>query len=108
MIKRSFAFFDFKIMWQKVIRFFKNKYYMSLLAFLVWMLLFDRNDILTQYQHISKLNTLRQNREYYIKDIKKLNEDIIELNTSQTQLEKFAREKYLMKKDNEDVYVIVR
>ena len=47
-------------------------------------------------------------REYYIKDIKKLNEDIIELNTSQTQLEKFARKKYLMKKDNEDVYVIVR
>jgi cell division protein FtsB len=95
-------------MWQRILRFFKNKYYISLLAFLVWMLLFDRNDIFTQYQHISKLNSLRQNREYYIKDIQKLNKDIIELNTNQLLLEKFAREKYLMKKDNEDVYVIVR
>lgn len=95
-------------MWQRILRFFKNKYYISLLAFLVWMLLFDRNDIFTQYQHITKLNTLRQNREYYIKDIQKLNNDIIELNTNQLLLEKFAREKYLMKKDNEDVYVIVR
>ncbi|MCF8284993.1 MAG: septum formation initiator family protein [Sphingobacteriales bacterium] len=95
-------------MWQRILRFFKNKYYMSLLAFLVWMLLFDRNDIFTQYQHITKLNSLRQNREYYIVDIQKLNKDIIELNTNQLLLEKFAREKYLMKKDNEDVYVIVR
>lgn len=95
-------------MWQRILSFFKNKYYMSLLAFLVWMLLFDRNDIFTQYQHISKLNSLRQNREYYIVDIQKLNKDIIELNTNQLLLEKFAREKYLMKKDNEDVYVIVR
>ncbi len=95
-------------MWQRILSFFKNKYYISLLAFAVWMVLFDRNDIISQYQHISKLKELRDSRDYYIKDIKKLNDDIMELSTDQSQLEKFAREKYLMKKDNEDVYVIVR
>lgn len=108
MIKRSFAFFNSKKMWKSILTFFKNKYYISLAAFLVWMLLFDRNDIFSQYQHRSKLNTLRQNREYYIKDIIKINNDIKELTTDQNDLEKFAREKYLMKKDNEDVYVIVK
>lgn len=71
------------------------------------MLFFDRNDLVSQYQHISKLNTLKENREYYKKDIEKINKDIQELTTDQNQLEKFAREKYLMKRDNEDVYVIV-
>lgn len=78
------------------------------MAFLVWMLLFDRNDLFTQYQHISKLNTLKENREYYKKDIEKINKDIQELTTDQNLLEKFAREKYLMKRDNEDVYIIVK
>lgn len=79
-----------------------------MIAFLVWMLLFDRNDIFTQYQHISKLKTLKENREYFKKDIAKINNDIKELTTDQNDLEKFAREKYMMKKENEDVYVIVR
>lgn len=95
-------------MWKPILSFFKNKYYISLVAFLVWMLLFDRNDIFTQYQHLSKLKTLKENREYFKKDIAKINNDIKELTTDQNDLEKFAREKYMMKKENEDVYVIVR
>lgn len=95
-------------MWKPILSFFKNKYYISLIAFLVWMLLFDRNDIFTQYQHLSKLKTLKENREYFKKDIAKINNDIKELTTDQNDLEKFAREKYMMKKENEDVYVIVR
>lgn len=79
-----------------------------MLAFLVWMLLFDRNDIISQYKHLSELNKLKQNKEYYRKDIDIINNDIKELSTDQNLLEKFAREKYLMKKDNEDVYVIVK
>jgi cell division protein FtsB len=97
-----------KKMWKSILNFFKNKYYVSLIAFLVWMLLFDRNDIISQYQHISKLNTLIENKDYYKIDIQKINNDIKELSTDQNDLEKFAREKYLMKKDHEDVYVIVR
>jgi cell division protein FtsB len=95
-------------MWKSILSFFKNKYYVSLLAFLVWMLLFDRNDIFSQYQHISELNRLKENKAYFKKDIEKINNDIKELSTDQNDLEKFAREKYLMKKENEDVYVIVR
>jgi cell division protein FtsB len=99
--------FYFKNMWKSILNFFKNKYYVSLLAFLVWMLLFDRNDIFSQYKHISELNKLKENKEYYKKDIAIINNDIKDLSTNQLLLEKFAREKYLMKKDNEDVYVIV-
>lgn len=107
MIKRSFAFFNVKKMWKSILYFFKNKYYVSLLAFLVWMLLFDRNDIFSQYKHLSELKKLKENKEYYKKDIEIINNDIKELSTNQVLLEKFAREKYLMKKENEDVYVIV-
>jgi cell division protein FtsB len=72
------------------------------------MLLFDRNDIFSQYKHLSELKKLKESKEYYKKDIEIINNDIKELSTNQVLLEKFAREKYLMKKDNEDVYVIVK
>ena len=72
------------------------------------MLVFDRNDLISQYQHYNDLKLLEDQKAYYIKDIDRMEKDFINLTTDQNHLEKFGREKYLMKKDNEDVYVIVK
>jgi cell division protein FtsB len=74
----------------------------------VWLLFFDKNDIFTQSELINKLNKLKDERSYYLEEIEKGKREITELKTNKESLERFAREKYLMKKDNEDVFVIVR
>jgi len=72
----------------------------------MWMLFFDRNDLITQYTQRSKLNQMKQDQAYFIEDIEKNRATMQELLTNPEALEKFAREKYLMKKDNEEVFVI--
>jgi cell division protein FtsB len=95
-------------MFKVVLSWLKNKYVYSSLAFILWMLFFDRNNIISQYELRSKLHQLQQDRAYYIEEIKKDKEDMEQLLTNPKNLEKFAREKYLMKKDNEDIFLIVK
>ena len=85
----------------------KNKFFISSLAFLVWMTFFDRNDMISQLDYRSQVNKLKAEKEFYNKEIAQVEKDLTELTTDQKKLEKFAREKYLMKRDNEDVFVIV-
>ena len=86
---------------------FKNKYFWITSAFVVWMLFFDKNDLLSQYEYHQQVNALKQERDFYTKQTAQVNKDLTELTSDPAQLEKFAREKYLMKKENEDVFVIV-
>ena len=86
----------------------KNKYVLTVLLFLVWMTFFDRNDLITQFKQWSNLDQMKQDKAYYLQEIEKNREMIEGLTTNTEQLEIFAREKYLMKKDNEDVFVIVK
>jgi cell division protein FtsB len=72
------------------------------------MLFFDRNDLLSQYEYRSELSKFKEEKAFYISEIEKVKTDLEELSTNQERLEKFAREKYLMKKEDEDVYVIIR
>lgn len=85
----------------------RNKYLIAGIAFLTWMLFFDRNDLMSQYEYRQELNKRRAEKEFYIKETEKTVKDLNELTTNRAKLEKFAREKYLMKKDNEDVFVII-
>jgi len=73
----------------------------------VWIVFFDKNDLKTQLELRDDVKKLQEERNYYAAEIKQITSDISELNTNPETLEKFAREKYLMKKDNEDVFVIV-
>jgi cell division protein DivIC len=95
-------------MFKVVLSWLKNKYVYSSLAFIVWMLFFDRNNVISQYELRSKLHQLQQDRAYYIEEIKKDKQDMEQLLTNPKNLEKFAREKYLMKKDGEDIFLIVK
>lgn len=87
--------------------FLKNKYALTGMVFLAWILFFDQNKIITQFQYHSELNKLEEEKRIYQQDLKKIQEDLIELKSNPKTLEKFAREKYLMKKDNEELFVIV-
>jgi len=93
---------------KRLIDLFKNKYFLVSLAFLVWMVFFDKNDLFSQYQYRQQVSKLKQEREFYQKETDKVKKDLDELTSNPKKLEKFAREKYLMKKDNEDVFVIVQ
>jgi cell division protein FtsB len=70
------------------------------------MLLLDSNNLIARYQLSSKLNSLENEKTYYEEKIVEVRKDHNELFGNQESIEKFAREKYLMKKQNEDIFVI--
>jgi len=86
----------------------KNKFFLVTVAFVVWMVFFDKNDLFSQYQSHQQVSKLKQERNFYKAETDKVNKDLDELTSNPQKLEKFAREKYLMKKPNEDVFVIVK
>ena len=80
---------------------------MVTIALTVWLLYFDKNDVFTQIELIKKCNKLNEEKAYYIQEIEANKKAVYELQHNTKSLETFAREKYLMKKDNEDVFVFV-
>jgi cell division protein DivIC len=83
-----------------------NKYLIIGIAFAIWMMFFDRNDIPLQLKRIQELNKLEASQKLMDKEIKNTKQELGLLKTNPETLEKYAREKYLMKKDNEDLFVI--
>lgn len=75
--------------------------------FLIWLVFFDSNDLYSQYTLARKLNTLNVDKSYYLEKIDEVKADREELLSNPDLLEKFAREKYLMKKQSEDLYVVI-
>ena len=104
----SYQKMSFQLTMLQLIHICRNKYVIVSTFFLIWMLFFDRNDLLTQYQYWIQMKKLEQEKEFYTKEIAKTHKDLDELNTNPNMLEKFAREKYLMKKPNEDIFVIIK
>lgn len=92
---------------KKILPHLKNKYIVTLVAVVVWISFFDKYDLVSQYQARQALKQLEKDKQYYADEIKKNQEEINELQTNAQSLEKFAREKYLMKKDDEDVFLII-
>ena len=82
-----------------------NKYTISALLFFAWIGFFDKNNLVTQYQLRAKVKKMERTKAEYEE---KLAQAQIERNNFQTNLEKYAREKYFMKRSNEDVFIIQR
>jgi cell division protein FtsB len=85
-----------------------NKYFISVLAICIWVTFFDKDDLFSQYELTKKLKQLKTEEKYYLLEIKKNKSAMNELRTNPANLEKFAREEYLMKKENEEIFVIVK
>lgn len=90
-----------------VLRVVRSFYFLTGVGFLVWMLVFDANDIGKQIDIYRKWQELRSEKQYYLDNIEVVKKDRAELMSSPALLEKFAREKYLMKRPGEDVFVLV-
>ena len=91
----------------KILKFFINKYFITTVLFVAWLIFFDSNNILTNMRTKDKLNELMKEKRFYIDEIKKDSVLIQKLLYDTLELEKYAREKYLMKKDNEDLYLLI-
>ena len=80
---------------------------MTLLIFGVWIFLFDQNNLLDRFSDMKKLRDLEAEKEYYTHKIQEDQQRMKELISDKDDLEKFAREQYQMKKDNEDIFVVI-
>ncbi|WP_278035079.1 FtsB family cell division protein [Flavobacterium nitratireducens] len=86
-------------------KFLSNKYIWSLLFFVVWMLFLDNYSYFDHRVLDNQIEELEDNKNYYQEEIKKDESQIKQLKNPD-QVEKYAREKYYMKKDSEDIYII--
>ncbi|MBY0476322.1 MAG: septum formation initiator family protein [Chitinophagaceae bacterium] len=83
----------------------KNKYLLTIIGFTIWMLFIDRNDFLTQIGRYQKLSELKTNTSYYNKKIDAAKTELEKRKSDPSAYERIAREKYYMKKDNEDIFL---
>ena len=85
----------------------RNKYVLTAIGFCIWMLFFDDRDfITTHFRHPEELKKLEQSKKYYQQQIADTRAELDKLKTNPGLIEKYAREKYLMKRDNEDVFLV--
>ena len=96
-----------KQIWSKVPRFLKNRYAITLFIFVFWMVFFDKNDLITQFQLRQELSKKQEEARFYRESLELDEASFNELLNDNEKLEKFAREKYFMKKPEEVVFAIV-
>lgn len=84
----------------------RNKYIISAGAFVAILFFLDKNDVLTQFERRKELRELQQSKRYYTTQISAERQELEALKTNPATLEKYAREKYLMKRDNEELFII--
>ena len=92
-------------MLKKIPNWLKNKYMITIVVFMVWISFFDQNNFFTQYDFVKELESLEKDKAFFIEELTKTRQELNDLTTNPVTLEKFAREKYFMKKDNEEIFV---
>lgn len=92
----------------KFLKYSKNFYFVFTLLFILWMIFIDSNDFVSQFKLGSKLSELEKQKVFYQEKKEVIKADREELMSNNDLLEKFARERYLMKRKTEDLYVIVK
>ncbi|MCB9013039.1 MAG: septum formation initiator family protein [Bacteroidales bacterium] len=97
----------FTQLWERLLPYLRNKYLLTIIFVVVWLTFFDRNNFIDRVSLIRESHQLKNDCEYYREKIVNDSARLVELHSSPEMLEKYAREQYLMKKDNEDIFVIV-
>lgn len=90
----------------KVLRLFKNKFLVATILFIAWMLFFDHNNLFLHLGYRKELSELKDNKKYYQEQIDKTRTEVDLIKKDPRWVEKVAREQYLMRRENEDVYLI--
>ncbi len=92
---------------QNIPSWIRNKYLLTAAGFAIWILFIDDRDfITTHFRHKQELKKLEQSKKYYQQQIATTKTELEQLKSNPSTLEKYAREKYFMKKDNEDLFLI--
>jgi len=92
---------------EKIPPYLRNKYLLTLIIFIIWIVLLDSNNLISRRKEMKNLRKLRADREYYVQRIEEDKRKLYELKTDDRNLEKFAREEYRMKKPDEDLFIIL-
>ena len=101
--------------WNRIVQYIKglntpkslrNKYFLTGVVFILWLAFFDKNNLVDLFGEVNKIRSYHTEKAYYEEKIASDREKIKELRTNKENLEKFAREQYLMKKQNEDIFII--
>ena len=95
-----------KDLYQKLPAPLRNKYLITFIVFLVWIFFIDKFDIITQIKMNKEFKQLKEQQEFYKSEVEKDSTIIYNLNNNPEEQERFARERFLMKKDNEDLYIV--
>ncbi|MCU0409731.1 MAG: hypothetical protein MUC70_00360 [Bacteroidales bacterium] len=99
--------FSFNSLRDRMPAWMKNRYIITLIIFLIWVILIDPNNLISRVRDLRTRNRLVREKEFYMGRIEEDRRKLNELRTSNENLEKFAREQYLMKKPDEDLFIIV-
>ena len=91
---------------QRIPSWVRNKYFLSFAAFVLWMLFFDRNDLFTQMERKKELREISRSKEFFTQRIAEDRKFSKDLQFNASAIEKYAREKYLMKRDNEEIFLV--
>ncbi len=92
---------------KKILTVLLNKYLLTTVAFMVWLVFFDSNNLLVKNRLQEKLDGLNQEKQFYLEEIRKDSTLIYNLINDSSALEQYAREKYLMKKDHEALFLVI-
>ena len=91
---------------KKVIKVLRNKYLVALSVFLLWVLFFDSRDMFSQLEKKAELNSLLESKRFYETEIAAAKKQLADIQNNAAALEKIAREKYKMKKPDEDLFLV--
>lgn len=91
---------------KKLLRFVTNKFLLTGIAFLVWMLYFDQNDWSSQQRRKKDLQDTKDNIAYLNSEITQMEKEHIDMKSNPQKIEQYAREHYKMKRENEDLYIV--
>lgn len=98
---------DWRYYYEKIPPTLKNKYVVALIVFIFSVGVFDSDNIFDRIRTINEINRLEEDKRYYKKKIEETKARLDELRTNNDNLEKYAREQYFLKKENEDIFLIV-
>ena len=93
----------FSILWKKLPKPLRNKYFLSLTVFFAMLIFLDKHDLLTQWKLRGSVKRLENDKTYYDQKIQEARQDQQNIENNKEQ---FAREKYNMHKADEDVFII--
>lgn len=89
------------------LRIIRNKYVITFLIFYFWLFFFDQHSVWERMENENTIESLEHEKAYFIEKIENDKNRIHELKTNRKNLEKSAREQYLMKKENEDIFIMI-